>query len=149
MNAQGEDVVSGVRTPLDISQMKELMPDAHAQLIEIMRALEAHYKDMQDVEFTVEERSPLHAPDAQREAPGAGRGRFAVDAVAEGLLTREEALVTIDATRLDALLHPTFDPDGAVRRARHGRERLARRREGRDRVHRRGSGGGRGRRGVT
>jgi pyruvate, orthophosphate dikinase len=109
INAQGEDVVSGVRTPRDISELADAMPDAHSQLMEILRTLEAHYKDMQDTEFTVEEGQlyMLQTRDAKRPAQAAVR--FAVDAVGEGLLTREEALTTIDASSLDALLHPTFD----------------------------------------
>ena len=76
VNAQGEDVVSGVRTPRDISEMKKLMPEAHDELMEILRTLERHYRDMQDTEFTVEEGDPLHAPDAQREAARAGGRAF-------------------------------------------------------------------------
>ena len=108
VNAQGEDVVSGVRTPKDIAEMKELMPDAHAELMEILRTLEAHYRDMQDTEFTVEDGQlyMLQTRDAKRPAQAAVR--FAVDAVEEGLLERAEAIVTIDAARLDALLHPSF-----------------------------------------
>ena len=111
VNAQGEDVVSGVRTPLDISEMKELMPDAHEQLMEILRTLESHYKDMQDTEFTVEEGTlyMLQTRDAKRPAQAAVR--FAVDAVEEGLLDKVEAMLTIDAERLDALLHPAFARD--------------------------------------
>ncbi len=111
VNAQGEDVVSGVRTPLDISEMKELMPDAHEQLMEILRTLESHYKDMQDTEFTVEEGTlyMLQTRDAKRPAQAAVR--FAVDAVEEGLLDKVEAVLTIDAERLDALLHPAFARD--------------------------------------
>ncbi len=108
-NAQGEDVVSGVRTPRDIAQMREWLPEAHAELMEILRRLEAHYKDMQDTEFTVEEGQlyMLQTRDAKRPAQAAVR--FAVDAVSEGLLSKAEALTTIDAGSLDALLHPTFD----------------------------------------
>ena len=111
VNAQGEDVVSGVRTPLDISEMKELMPDAHEQLMEILRTLESHYKDMQDTEFTVEEGTlyMLQTRDAKRPAQAAVR--FAFDAVEEGLLDKVEAMLTIDAERLDALLHPAFARD--------------------------------------
>ncbi len=110
-NAQGEDVVSGVRTPRDIAEMKEWMPDVHDQLMEILRTLEAHYEDMQDTEFTVEEGQlyMLQTRDAKRPAQAAVR--FAVDAVSEELLTRERALQTIDPNSLDALLHPTFDPE--------------------------------------
>jgi pyruvate,orthophosphate dikinase len=110
VNAQGEDVVSGVRNTLDISELKDVMPEAHEELMEILRTLERHYKDMQDTEFTVEEGQlyMLQTRDAKRPAQAAVR--FAVDAVEEGLLSKEEAIATIEAEKLDALLHPTFDP---------------------------------------
>jgi pyruvate,orthophosphate dikinase len=109
-NAQGEDVVSGVRTPRDIADMKEWLPEAHAELMAILRTLEAHYKDMQDTEFTVEEGRLFMLQTRNAKRPAQAAVRFAVDAVDEGLLTRGEALATIDASSLDALLHPTFDP---------------------------------------
>jgi pyruvate,orthophosphate dikinase len=109
VNAQGEDVVSGVRTPRDISELADVMPEAYEQLMEIMRTLEAEYKDMQDVEFTVEDGQLYMLQTRNAKRPAQAAVRFAVDAVSEGLLTREEALRTIDADRLDALLHPTFD----------------------------------------
>src|SRR5690242_722555 len=109
INAQGEDVVSGVRTPLDISRMKEVMPDSHAQLLEILRTLEKHYKDMQDTEFTVEEGHLYMLQTRNAKRPAQAAVRFAVDAVKEGLLGREEAIQTIEAGKLDALLHPAFD----------------------------------------
>jgi pyruvate,orthophosphate dikinase len=110
-NAQGEDVVSGVRTPRDLSEMGELLPEAYAQLLEILRTLEAHYRDMQDTEFTVEEGRLYMLQTRNAKRPAQAAVRFAVDAVGEGLLTREEALLTIDAAALEALLHPTFDRD--------------------------------------
>jgi len=109
INAQGEDVVSGVRTPRDISELAEVMPRAHEQLMEIMRTLESEYKDMQDVEFTVEDGQLYMLQTRNAKRPAQAAVRFAVDAVNEGLLTREEALRTIDPYTLDALLHPTFD----------------------------------------
>jgi pyruvate, orthophosphate dikinase len=111
VNAQGEDVVSGVRTPQDLSEMAKAMPEAHAELLEILRTLEAHYKDMQDTEFTVEEGALYMLQTRNAKRPAQAAVRFAVDAVSEGLLTRAEALDTIDAAGLDALLHPTFAPD--------------------------------------
>jgi pyruvate,orthophosphate dikinase len=108
-NAQGEDVVSGVRTPRDIRAMREWLPDAHAQLLEILRTLEAHYKDMQDTEFTVEEGRLYMLQTRNAKRPAQAAVRFAVDAVNEGLLDRREALTRIDPNTLDALLHPTFD----------------------------------------
>ncbi len=109
-NAQGEDVVSGVRTPRDIAQMREWLPDVHAQLLEILRKLEAHYGDMQDTEFTVEEGRLYMLQTRNAKRPAQAAVRFAVDAVAEGLLDRARAVATIDVSTLDALLHPTLDP---------------------------------------
>jgi pyruvate,orthophosphate dikinase len=111
VNAQGEDVVSGVRTPRPLEEMAEVMPDAHAELLEILRTLESHYRDMQDTEFTVEEGRLYMLQTRNAKRPAQAAVRFAVDAVDEGLLEREDALATIDAGTLDALLHPTFDPD--------------------------------------
>jgi pyruvate, orthophosphate dikinase len=110
VNAQGEDVVSGVRNTRDIAEMADVMPDAHAELMEILRTLERHYKDMQDTEFTVEEGTLYMLQTRNAKRPAQAAVRFAVDAVSEELLTREEALATIDPGSLDALLHPTFDP---------------------------------------
>jgi pyruvate,orthophosphate dikinase len=112
-NAQGEDVVSGVRTPRDLSELGLWMPDAAAQLDEILRKLERHYKDMQDTEFTIEEGRLYMLQTRSAKRPAQAAVRFAVDAVKEGLLTTAEAVATIDAGSLDALLHPTFDPDAA------------------------------------
>jgi pyruvate,orthophosphate dikinase len=109
-NAQGEDVVSGVRTPRDIAEMSDWMPDVHAELMEILRTLERHYEDMQDSEFTVEEGRLYMLQTRNAKRPAQAAVRFAVDAVQEGLLSRERALQTIDPDSLDALLHPTFDP---------------------------------------
>jgi pyruvate,orthophosphate dikinase len=109
VNAQGEDVVSGVRTPRELSELAAVLPDVHAQLMKILRQLEAHYKDMQDTEFTVEEDRLYMLQTRNAKRPAQAAVRFAADAVDEGLLTREEALATVDAGGLDALLHPTFD----------------------------------------
>ena len=108
VDAQGEDVVSGVRTPDDISEMKRLMPEAHEQLMEILRTLERHYKDMQDTEFTVEEGHLYMLQTRSAKRPAQAAVRFAVDAVGEGLLDKGEALRTIDPNGLDSLLHETF-----------------------------------------
>ncbi|HWX97430.1 MAG TPA: pyruvate, phosphate dikinase [Solirubrobacteraceae bacterium] len=109
-NAQGEDVVSGVRTPRDLGELRTWLPAVHEQLMDILRTLEGHYGDMQDTEFTVQEGRlyMLQTRDAKRPAQAAVR--FAVDAVSEGLLDRRAAIATIDPAGLDALLHPTFDP---------------------------------------
>src|SRR5579884_376237 len=109
VNAQGEDVVSGVRNTRDLHELGELMPEVNAQLMEILRTLEAHYKDMQDTEFTVEDGRLFMLQTRNAKRPAAAAVRFAVDAVQEGLLDRKEALATVDAGALEALLHPTFD----------------------------------------
>jgi pyruvate,orthophosphate dikinase len=109
-NAQGEDVVSGVRTPRDLSEMESWLPDAHRELMEILGILETHYKDMQDTEFTVEDGRLFMLQTRNAKRPAQAAVRFAVDAVGEGLLTEAEALMTVDTSTLDALLHPTFDP---------------------------------------
>jgi pyruvate,orthophosphate dikinase len=111
VNAQGEDVVSGVRNTKDIADLADLMPEAHAELLEILRTLERHYGDMQDIEFTVEEGRLYMLQTRSAKRPAQAAVRFAVDAVGEGLLDKAQALATIDPERLDALLHPTFDPD--------------------------------------
>ncbi len=110
LDAQGEDVVSGTRNTSDLAEMAELLPEAHAQLVEILAVLERHFGDMQDVEFTVEEGTlyMLQARSAKR--PPHAAVRVAVDMVAEGILGREQALAKIDASKLEALLHPSFDP---------------------------------------
>jgi pyruvate,orthophosphate dikinase len=109
INAQGEDVVAGVRTPRDLHELGDVMPEVNQRLMEILRKLEAHYKDMQDTEFTVEEGQLYMLQTRNAKRPAQAAVRFAVDAVEEGLLTREAALRTIEAGSLDALLHPTFD----------------------------------------
>ncbi len=111
VNAQGEDVVSGVRNTSDIADLREQMPEAHAELMDILRTLERHYRDMQDVEFTVEEGRLYMLQTRNAKRPAQAAVRFACDAVDEGLLDKAEAIATIDAEKLDALLHPTFDPD--------------------------------------
>ena len=110
-----------MRNTRDISEMAEVMPEAHAQLMEILRTLERHYKDMQDTEFTVEDGQLFMLQTRNAKRPAQAAVRFACDAVDEGLLTREEALQTIDPGALDALLHPTFDPKARLRGAGHGR----------------------------
>ena len=109
-DAQGEDVVSGVRTPRDLSELADWMPEIGARLREILRTLERHYKDMQDTEFTVEEGRLYMLQTRNAKRPAQAAVRFAVDAVAEGLLTPAEAINTIEARSLHALLHPTIDP---------------------------------------
>ena len=110
LNAQGEDVVSGTRDTADLERMAELLPEAHAQLIEILAALERHFGDMQDVEFTVEEGTLYLLQTRNAKRPPHAAVRVAVDMVAEGILDREAALAKLDAAKLEALLHPAFDP---------------------------------------
>jgi len=109
VNAQGEDVVSGMRNTHDIAELADVMPEAHAALMEILRTLEGHYRDMQDTEFTIEEGRLFMLQTRNAKRPAQAAVRFAVDAVGEGLLDKSEAIATIDASALDALLHPTFD----------------------------------------
>jgi pyruvate,orthophosphate dikinase len=109
-NAQGEDVVSGVRSTCDIAELAVWLPDVHTQLMDVLRTLERHYKDMQDVEFTVEEGRLYLLQTRSAKRPAQAAVRFAVDAVREGLLSKREAMAAIDPEALDALLHPTFDP---------------------------------------
>ncbi|HEY5659204.1 MAG TPA: pyruvate, phosphate dikinase [Gaiellaceae bacterium] len=109
-NAQGEDVVAGIRTPEPLEHMRDKLPRAFEQLLETMHHLEEHYRDMQDIEFTVEENTLylLQTRSAKRTAAAAVKA--AVDMVDEQLITREEAVVRIDPQQLDQLLHPMLDP---------------------------------------
>ena len=110
MNAQGEDVVAGIRTPQPISALKESMPEVYQQLAEIAKKLETYYKDMQDMEFTIERGKlyMLQTRNGKRTAQAALK--IAVDMVEEGLITKEEAMLKVDPKQLDTLLHPTFEP---------------------------------------
>ena len=110
INAQGEDVVSGARDTLDISQLREVLPEVHADLCEHVDRLERHYRNMQDVEFTVEEGRLFFLQTRDAKRPAAASVRFACDAVDEGLLPTEEALMTFRAADLVPLLHRHFDP---------------------------------------
>ena len=109
INAQGEDVVAGVRTPMPISQMEELFPDAYYEFLQVCGKLERHYRDMQDMEFTVENGKlyMLQCRSGKRTAQAALK--IACDLVDEGMRTREEAVAMIDPRNLDTLLHPQFD----------------------------------------
>jgi len=110
-NAQGEDVVAGTRDPEDLADLGERLPAVHSELLEILARLERHYGDMQDVEFTVEDGNLYLLQTRSAKRPAQAAVRFASDAVDEGLLTKAQALSTIDADALEALLHPVFDPD--------------------------------------
>ena len=109
MNAQGEDVVAGVRTPQPISHLKEVMPEVYEQFCEICNNLENHYHDMQDMEFTIEDRKlyMLQTRNGKRTAKAALK--IACDLVDEGMITDKEAVMMIDPRNLDTLLHPQFD----------------------------------------
>ncbi len=118
--AQGEDVVSGVRTPRDLFELNDWMPNVAEQLTGILRKLEDHYKDMQDTEFTVEEGRLFMLQTRNAKRPAQAAVRFAVDAFEERMLTKAEAIATIDAAALDALLHPTFDTTARYKVIAHG-----------------------------
>ncbi|MBE5742852.1 MAG: pyruvate, phosphate dikinase [Clostridiales bacterium] len=109
MNAQGEDVVAGVRTPMPISQMAEVLPDVYAQFLEICKTLEGHYRDMQDMEFTIEKGKLYMLQTRNGKRTAAAAIRIACDLLDEGMINEKEALLQIDAKTLDMLLHPTFD----------------------------------------
>jgi pyruvate,orthophosphate dikinase len=112
-DAQGEDVVAGIRTPEPVERMRERLPEAFDELVETMQRLEEHYKDMQDIEFTVEDGKLylLQTRGAKRTAAAALKA--AVDMVDEGLISRDEAVARIDPGQLDQLLHPRIDPDAS------------------------------------
>ena len=109
MNAQGEDVVAGVRTPMPISRMNEIMPEVYEQFTQVCKILENHYRDMQDMEFTIEDRKlyMLQTRNGKRTAQAALK--IACDLVDEGMISEQEAVAMIDPRNLDTLLHPQFD----------------------------------------
>ena len=108
-NAQGEDVVAGVRTPMPISQMAEVFPDVYKQFQNVCKILEEHYRDMQDMEFTVENEKLYMLQTRNGKRTAAAAIKIACDLIDEGMITEEEALMQIDAKSLDMLLHPQFD----------------------------------------
>ncbi len=111
MNAQGEDVVAGIRTPQPIETLKETMPECYNEFVRICDILENHYRDMQDMEFTIEDGKlfMLQTRNGKRTAPAALK--IAVDLVSEGMLTKEEAILKVEPKQLDQLLHPNFDAE--------------------------------------
>ena len=110
MNAQGEDVVAGIRTPQPMEQMKLVNEDAYNQFIGIAETLEKHYRDMQDMEFTIEKGKLFMLQTRNGKRTAAAALKIAVDLVTEGMITKEEALMKVDPKQLDALLHPNFEP---------------------------------------
>ena len=108
-NAQGEDVVAGVRTPMPITEMEQKFPEAFKQFVEVCQTLENHYHDMQDMEFTVEHGKLYMLQTRNGKRTAAAAIKIACDLIDEGMISEEEALMQIDAKSLDMLLHPTFD----------------------------------------
>ncbi len=111
VNAQGEDVVAGVRTPMPIDQMKDVFPEAYAQFQKVCETLEDHYRDMQDMEFTIEDKKLYMLQTRNGKRTAAAAIKIACDLIDEGMITEKQAIMQIDAKSLDMLLHPQFDPN--------------------------------------
>lgn len=111
MNAQGEDVVAGVRTPKSIDTLKEVMPGAYNEFVKTCEILENHYRDMQDMEFTIENGKLFMLQTRNGKRTGSAAIKIAVDLYNEGMITKEEALLKVEPKQLDQLLHPTFDSE--------------------------------------
>ncbi|ONI45806.1 pyruvate, phosphate dikinase [Candidatus Epulonipiscioides gigas] len=111
INAQGEDVVAGVRTPQPISHLEQDMPEVYKEFMEIADRLEKHYKDMQDMEFTVEDGTLYFLQTRNGKRTAASALKIAVELVKEGMITEKEAVLRVEPKQLDQLLHPTFDPE--------------------------------------
>ena len=110
INAQGEDVVAGIRTPEPIHELAQKLPAAHAELVRVAKLLEDHFRDMQDLEFTIQAGQLFMLQTRNGKRTGIAMVKVAVDLVAEGKLTPREAVMRIDASKLDEVLHPTIDP---------------------------------------
>ena len=110
MNAQGEDVVAGIRTPRSISELEKEMPDCYRELVAIRHKLESHYKDMQDIEFTIERGKLYMLQTRNGKRTAAAAVRVAVEMTSEGMIDKKEALRRVTPEQIDQLLHPTFDP---------------------------------------
>ena len=119
-NAQGEDVVAGIRTPEPIERMGDRMPEAYAELLENLHRLEEHYRDVQDVEFTVEEGTLYLLQTRTAKRTAAAAVKVAVDLVDEDVISPEEAVIRIDPGQLDQLLHPMIDPEAEIEVVAHG-----------------------------
>ncbi len=111
VNAQGEDVVAGIRTPNPLEEMRDILPEAYDQLIDTMHRMEQHYRDMQDMEFTIEDGKLYLLQTRNGKRTAAAALKVASDLVDEGILTKEEALLRIEPAQLDQLLHPAIDPN--------------------------------------
>lgn len=109
MNAQGEDVVAGIRTPQSIDVLREINPEVYDQFVKIAETLEKHYRDMQDIEFTIERGKLFMLQTRNGKRTAAAALKIAVDLVNEGMITKEEAILKVDPKQLDTLLHPAFD----------------------------------------
>ena len=109
INAQGEDVVAGIRTPQKIEKLKEIMPEVYDQFAQIANRLETHYRDMQDMEFTIENGKLYMLQTRNGKRTAAAALKIAVDLVDEGMITKEEAVMRVEPKQLDSLLHPQFD----------------------------------------
>ena len=120
VNAQGEDVVAGIRTPQPIEEIRERLPEAYDQLLDTMTRLEQHYRDMQDIEFTIEEGKLYILQTRSGKRTAAAALKTAVDMTSEGLIGREDAIARIDPVQLDQLLHPMLDPAAEVEVAARG-----------------------------
>jgi pyruvate, orthophosphate dikinase len=120
VNAQGEDVVVGIRTPQPIEEMRERLPAAYDQLLDTMTRLEQHYRDMQDIEFTIEDEKLFILQTRSAKRTAAAALKAAVDMTAEGLISREDAIARIDPVQLDQLLHPMLDPGAEFEVAARG-----------------------------
>ena len=113
-NAQGEDVVAGIRTPMKIAQLQEVMPDIYEQFTQVAQQLETHYRDMQDLEFTVERGKLWMLQTRTGKRTAAAAVRIAVEMVREGFITKEEAVMRVRPEEVDQLLHPFFDPEAKL-----------------------------------
>ncbi|HIS76496.1 MAG TPA: pyruvate, phosphate dikinase, partial [Candidatus Merdivicinus excrementipullorum] len=121
MNAQGEDVVAGVRTPQPIAQLKEVMPEVYDQFVDICHTLENHYRDMQDMEFTIEDRKLYMLQTRNGKRTAAAALKIACDLVDEGMIDEKQAVAMIDPRTLDTLLHPQFDAEAIKKSAVMGK----------------------------
>ena len=138
MNAQGEDVVAGVRTPQHIDHLKEVMPEVYEQFVNICNILENHYHDMQDMEFTIEDKKLYMLQTRNGKRTPAAALKIACDLIDEGMIDEKQAVLMIDPRNLDALLHPQFDA-AALKAAsphRQGSARFPGRCLRQDRLHR-------------